>query len=118
MTTATADTIDRTALDRELAGTPFAGKLRHFPTLGSTNTRAMREAEEGQASHTVYVADEQTAGRGRGVIMHTGVNVQGRGHSRFAIATPFCLLCIWPRKAFATNPLPVNTILLFTPDYS
>jgi hypothetical protein len=67
------------------------------------------------------VAGGQTAGRGRGVIMHTGVNVQGRGHGRsraVAIATPFCLLCIWPRKAFATNPLPVNTILLFTPDYS
>jgi BirA family biotin operon repressor/biotin-[acetyl-CoA-carboxylase] ligase len=53
-------------LNRELAGTPFAGKLRHFPTIHSTNTLAMREAEQGQASGTVYLADEQTSGRGRG----------------------------------------------------
>jgi hypothetical protein len=79
---------------------------------------AMRKKKDISA---LAVAGGQTAGRGRGVIMHTGVNVQGRGHGRsraVAIATPFCLLCIWPRKAFATNPLPVNTILLFTPDYS
>ncbi len=53
-------------LNRELAGTPFAGKLHHFPTIDSTNTLAMREAEQGQASGTVYLADEQTSGRGRG----------------------------------------------------
>src|SRR5882757_1172389 len=62
----TADTFDLETLRRELAGTPFAGKVRHFPTIESTNTLAMREAEQGQESGTVYLADEQTAGRGRG----------------------------------------------------
>ena len=60
------DSFDLDALDRELAGTPFAGKVRYFPTIDSTNTLAMREAEEGQATGAVYLADEQTGGRGRG----------------------------------------------------
>jgi BirA family transcriptional regulator, biotin operon repressor / biotin---[acetyl-CoA-carboxylase] ligase len=60
------DQFDLDTLNRELAGTPFAGKIRHFPTIDSTNTFAMREADQGQESDTVYVADEQTAGRGRG----------------------------------------------------
>lgn len=61
-----ADPFQLDALDRELAGTPFAGKIRHFPSIDSTNTLAMREAEQGQQSNTVYLADEQTGGRGRG----------------------------------------------------
>jgi BirA family biotin operon repressor/biotin-[acetyl-CoA-carboxylase] ligase len=62
----TADAFALDALDRELSGTPFAGKVRHFPSIDSTNTLAMREAEQGQESGTVYLADEQTGGRGRG----------------------------------------------------
>jgi BirA family biotin operon repressor/biotin-[acetyl-CoA-carboxylase] ligase len=61
-----ADAFELDTLRRELAGTPFAGKVRHFPTIDSTNTLAMREAERGQESGTVYLADEQTVGRGRG----------------------------------------------------
>jgi BirA family biotin operon repressor/biotin-[acetyl-CoA-carboxylase] ligase len=60
-----ADAFELDTLDREL-GTPFAGRVRHFPTIDSTNTLAMREAEQGQESGTVYLADEQTGGRGRG----------------------------------------------------
>jgi BirA family biotin operon repressor/biotin-[acetyl-CoA-carboxylase] ligase len=61
-----ADAFQLDALDRELAGTPFAGRVRYFASIDSTNTLAMREAEEGQESGTVYLADEQTGGRGRG----------------------------------------------------
>src|ERR1700761_2143377 len=60
------DAFELDALRRELGGTPSAGKVRHFPTIDSTNTLAMREAEQGQESGTVYLADEQTHGRGRG----------------------------------------------------
>ena len=60
------DAFELDTLRRELGGTPFAGKVRHFPTIDSTNTLAMREAEQGQESGTVYLADEQTHGRGRG----------------------------------------------------
>lgn len=61
-----ADGFQFDALDRELAGTPFVGKIRHFASIDSTNTLAMLEAEQGQESNTVYLADEQTGGRGRG----------------------------------------------------
>ncbi len=44
----------------------FAGKLRLFASLASTNSLAMQEAEAGADHGTVYLADEQTAGRGRG----------------------------------------------------
>ncbi len=60
------DSYDLPALDIALAATPFAGKIRYFPTIHSTNVLAMREAEEGAPEGNVYLADEQTAGRGRG----------------------------------------------------
>ncbi len=33
-----ADAFELDTLNRELAGTPFAGRVRHFPTIDSTNT--------------------------------------------------------------------------------
>src|ERR1700677_2366020 len=60
------DPYDLPALDAELAGTPFAGNIRYFPTIHSTNVLAMQEAAEGAPEGAVYLADEQTAGRGRG----------------------------------------------------
>jgi len=60
------DPFDIHALDRDLAETPFAGKLRFFPTIHSTNTHAMQEGDAGAPEGMVYFADEQTAGRGRG----------------------------------------------------
>jgi BirA family biotin operon repressor/biotin-[acetyl-CoA-carboxylase] ligase len=75
--TSIADAFDLDTLNRELTGTSFAGKIRHFPTIESTNTLAMREAEQGQESNSVYLADEQTAGRGRGA--HKWHSVAGSG---------------------------------------
>ena len=49
-----------------LEGTLFTGKVQIFPTLDSTNTHALREAVSGAPHGSVYVAEEQTAGRGRG----------------------------------------------------
>lgn len=73
----TSDPFDLPALDRELAHTPFAGRIRYFPSIHSTNTLAMKEAGEGAASGTVYIADEQTAGRGRG--LHEWHSAAGSG---------------------------------------
>src|SRR5215469_10978427 len=53
-------------LDQALAATPFADKLHFFPSIHSTNTHAMQQAEAGAPDGSVYFADEQTAGRGRG----------------------------------------------------
>lgn len=49
-----------------LRGTIFPEHLHHFYKIGSTNTAAMAGAAEGAAHGSVYVAEEQTAGRGRG----------------------------------------------------
>jgi BirA family biotin operon repressor/biotin-[acetyl-CoA-carboxylase] ligase len=60
------DPFDIPSLDCALAGTPFVGNLHFFPSIHSTNTHAMQQAEAGAPDGTVYFADEQTAGRGRG----------------------------------------------------
>jgi BirA family biotin operon repressor/biotin-[acetyl-CoA-carboxylase] ligase len=49
-----------------LGGTIFATHLHHFYKIGSTNTAAMSAAAEGAPEGSVFVAEEQTAGRGRG----------------------------------------------------
>jgi BirA family biotin operon repressor/biotin-[acetyl-CoA-carboxylase] ligase len=49
-----------------LRGTTFATHLNHFYKIGSTNTAAMSAAAEGAPEGSVFVAEEQTAGRGRG----------------------------------------------------
>lgn len=58
--------LDPAAIDSVLAGTPFAGQIHHFATIGSTNTHALEEARNGALHGSFYVADEQTTGRGRG----------------------------------------------------
>jgi BirA family transcriptional regulator, biotin operon repressor / biotin---[acetyl-CoA-carboxylase] ligase len=49
-----------------LRGTIFDAHLHHFYKIGSTNTAAMAAAAEGAPEGTVFLAEEQTAGRGRG----------------------------------------------------
>ena len=48
-----------------LRGCRFAD-VRHYFKIGSTNAVAMQGAAEGEPEGTVFVAEEQTAGRGRG----------------------------------------------------
>src|SRR5579864_3996431 len=47
-------------------GTIFDTHLHHFYKIGSTNTAAMAAAAEGAPEGSVFLAEEQTAGRGRG----------------------------------------------------
>ncbi len=49
-----------------LRGTIFDEHLHHFYKIGSTNTSAMAAAAEGAPEGCVFLAEEQTAGRGRG----------------------------------------------------
>jgi BirA family transcriptional regulator, biotin operon repressor / biotin---[acetyl-CoA-carboxylase] ligase len=49
-----------------LRGTIFGTHLHHFYKIGSTNTTAMTAAAEGAPEGSVFLAEEQTAGRGRG----------------------------------------------------
>lgn len=47
-------------------GTIFESHFHHFFKVGSTNTEAMAAAAEGAPEGSVFLAEEQTAGRGRG----------------------------------------------------
>jgi BirA family transcriptional regulator, biotin operon repressor / biotin---[acetyl-CoA-carboxylase] ligase len=53
-------------IESGLAGTLFAGKVHFARTTGSTNNDALAGARSGAPHGSVYLADEQTAGRGRG----------------------------------------------------
>ena len=57
---------DLAALESELAGTIYARPLHFAPVTGSTNSDAMAAARAGAPHGSVFFADEQTAGRGRG----------------------------------------------------
>jgi BirA family biotin operon repressor/biotin-[acetyl-CoA-carboxylase] ligase len=48
-----------------LRGTIFDGQVHHFYKIGSTNTAAMAAGANGAPEGTVFLAEEQTAGRGR-----------------------------------------------------
>jgi BirA family transcriptional regulator, biotin operon repressor / biotin---[acetyl-CoA-carboxylase] ligase len=60
------DPYDLAAINAALASTPFAGNLHFFPSIHSTNVLAMQQGDEGAPEGMVYLADEQTSGRGRG----------------------------------------------------
>jgi len=49
-----------------LKGTIFGQEIHHYYKIGSTNTEAMASASAGAPEGSVFVAEEQTAGRGRG----------------------------------------------------
>jgi BirA family biotin operon repressor/biotin-[acetyl-CoA-carboxylase] ligase len=76
-----ADLLLPEMLEPKIAGTIFAGGVRHFAKIGSTNAAAMRAGAEGVAQEAgqnanrdpdlsanrglVWLAEEQTAGKGR-----------------------------------------------------
>jgi len=60
------DMYDLAALNIALSGTVFAGKLHFSPITDSTNSDAQEAARSGRAHGSVFFADEQLAGRGRG----------------------------------------------------
>ncbi len=57
---------DLPALEAALAQTIFAGKLHFSAVTGSTNSDATQAARSGAPHGSVFFADEQNAGRGRG----------------------------------------------------
>jgi BirA family biotin operon repressor/biotin-[acetyl-CoA-carboxylase] ligase len=65
------------ALEASLDGSIFAGNLHFSPVTGSTNTDAMNAARSGAPHGSVFYADEQSAGRGRGD--HGWLSTSGEG---------------------------------------
>lgn len=72
-----ANLLDPAEIDSALAGTAFQGRLHHFATIGSTNTHALEQAKAGAPHGSFYIADEQTAGRGRSD--HQWISKSGEG---------------------------------------
>jgi BirA family biotin operon repressor/biotin-[acetyl-CoA-carboxylase] ligase len=68
---------DLAALEASLAATMFAGKFHFSPVTNSTNTDALEAARLGAPHGSVYLADEQLAGRGRGD--HAWQSAAGQG---------------------------------------
>ncbi len=59
------DQFDLTAVAAALANSIFSNNIHHFSSTASTNTLALEAAQSGAPHGSVWVADEQTAGRGR-----------------------------------------------------
>lgn len=87
------------AVNDALAGTEFHNHLQHFPSVTSTSDLATAAAQSG-ARHGVWIADEQTAGRGRG--SHTWHSAAGDGLYLTALTTPRVPVQSVLRLSFAT----------------
>jgi len=70
-----------------LKGTLFAEHLHHYFRIGSTNLEAMNAAATGAPEGSVFLAEEQTAGRGRG----------GHGWHSARSAGIYCSLLLRPK---------------------
>jgi BirA family biotin operon repressor/biotin-[acetyl-CoA-carboxylase] ligase len=88
------------ALDPFIQGTLFHGQLRHYFRVNSTNALAMQAGQAGAAEGTVFFAEEQTAGRGRG------------GHDWHSAPSTGIYVSILLRPAMA--PAEVLTLSLMT----
>jgi len=64
--TAVPDLLLPEMLQSLLRGTIFGEHIHHFYRVGSTNTVAMEAAAAGAPEGSVFLAEQQTAGRGRG----------------------------------------------------
>ncbi len=82
-------------LSHRLHGTPFARRIYHFFKIDSTNTVAMRLAEQGEPHGTLVLAEEQTGGRGRA----------GRSWASEKSAGIYCTLLLRPSLSPAHAPL-------------
>jgi len=80
-----------------LKGTILGQHFHHYYRVGSTNTQAMEAAAAGAPEGSVFVAEEQTAGRGRGA--HTWHSARSLGIHCSVILRP---------------PLPPSEALIFS----
>ncbi len=88
-----------------LKGTLFARRIHHYFRIGSTNVAAMEAAAAGEPEGTVFVAEEQTAGRGRG----------GHHWHSARSAGIYCSVILRPAAhASDSAPLPPSDALLLS----
>ena len=63
------DNISADALRRLIPGSIFSERIHHFDEIDSTNSAAMLAAQSGAPEGSVFIAERQTEGRGRGGIL-------------------------------------------------
>jgi len=80
-----------------ISETIFAGKIHHAMSVGSTNAVALEAGASGSPEGSVFLAEEQTAGRGRGG--HSWHSVQSQGI--------YCSVLLRPQ-------LPLDQVLLLS----
>ena len=79
------NTLDAAEVNAALASTVLGGAVHHLAEVHSTNDLALAAAQDG-VGHGVWVADAQTAGRGRGG--HTWLSAPGDGLYMSALFSP------------------------------
>jgi BirA family biotin operon repressor/biotin-[acetyl-CoA-carboxylase] ligase len=84
--TTSIEPLNPAELRAALVGTRFPARLHHFPTAESTNTLLLEAAANGAPEGTIYLADAQTRGRGRGG--HTWHSSPGDGLYLSVLAKP------------------------------
>ncbi len=99
---------DLAALEAELAGTVYTGKLHFAPVTGSTNTDAMAAARNGAPDGSVFFADEQRSGRGRGD--HTWESAAGEGLYVSVLLRPHLEPAYLPLAPLAAGLAAANAI--------
>jgi BirA family biotin operon repressor/biotin-[acetyl-CoA-carboxylase] ligase len=99
---------DLPTLEAALSGTIYAGKLHFSPVTQSTNTDALEAARAGAPHGSVYFADEQLAGRGRGD--HSWHSAAGQGLYVSVLLRPPFPAARLPLLSFATGLAAANAI--------
>jgi len=92
---------DLPALETALASTIYAGKVHFSPVTQSTNTDALEAARAGAPHGSVFFADEQLAGRGRGD--HAWHSAAGQGLYVSILLRPTFSVTRLPLLAFAAG---------------
>jgi len=93
-----------------LAGTIFADKLHFSPVTGSTNNDALAAARNGAAHGSVYFADEQRTGRGRGD--HSWHSAAGEGLYVSVLLRPSVVPSTLPVIPLAAGLAAANAIYM------
>jgi BirA family biotin operon repressor/biotin-[acetyl-CoA-carboxylase] ligase len=104
---------DLAALESELAGTLFAGRLHFARVTGSTNADAINAARadarhDGAPQGSVFLADEQKAGRGRGD--HTWISAACEGLYVSVLLRPQIAAARMPLLPLAVGLAAANSI--------
>jgi BirA family biotin operon repressor/biotin-[acetyl-CoA-carboxylase] ligase len=92
---------DLDTLESALAGTVYAGNLHFSPVTQSTNSDSLEAARAGAPHGSVFFADEQLAGRGRG--NHTWHSAAGQGLYVSVLQRPPFPAARLPLLAFAAG---------------